>query len=300
VISVSAGNYHSLALKCDGTVVAWGGNDDGECDVPEGLNNVVAISAGGMHNLALKADGTVMTWGWNGEGQCDLPSNLTGVSAIAAGWQHSLAVQSDGEVVAWGGRAPWDPNGMLQDPPEGLNDVVAIAASNSNVALFDTVNHPPVAATYNLITTRGVSKTLTRFQLHQICSDPDWDTFIITAVSPSSAAGGRAQINGNTISYVPPLDFIGADSFTYTVRDCRGASSEGTVNITVQDGGPVVGDLNNDGCVDRRDLTVLMSKIQARSRDLTYDLNGDGKVDVADARFLVLHFTNPDGSPCPP
>jgi hypothetical protein len=31
---------------------------------------------------------------------------------------------------------------------------------------------------------------------------------------------------------------------------------------------------------------------------LTYDLNGDGKVDVADARFLTLQFTNPGGAPC--
>jgi len=61
-----------------------------------------------------------------------------------------------------------------------------------------------------------------------------------------------------------------------------------------------LGDLNNDGCVDRADLTLLMTKIQARSKDLSFDLNGDGKVDVADARFLVLHFSNRDGSPCTP
>jgi hypothetical protein len=67
------------------------------------------------------------------------------------------------------------------------------------------------------------------------------------------------------------------------------------------DCGPVAfGDLNNDGCVDQSDLSTLMTQIRAHSKSHTYDLNGDGNVDIADARFLVLHFTNPDGSPCAP
>jgi hypothetical protein len=61
-----------------------------------------------------------------------------------------------------------------------------------------------------------------------------------------------------------------------------------------------VGDVNFDGCVDRADLTYLLAQLRARSSDPRYDLNGDGKVDIADARFLVLHFTNPNGSSCPP
>jgi hypothetical protein len=58
------------------------------------------------------------------------------------------------------------------------------------------------------------------------------------------------------------------------------------------------GDLNSDGCVDRADLAILMGRL--RWNDLTYDLNGDGKLDIADARYLVLHFTNPGGGPCAP
>jgi hypothetical protein len=61
-----------------------------------------------------------------------------------------------------------------------------------------------------------------------------------------------------------------------------------------------IADLNGDGCIDRTDLNLLLTKIRARSTDLTYDLNGDGKVDIADARFLVLQFTNPGGAPCLP
>ena len=41
----------------------------------------------------------------------------------------------------------------------------------------------------------------------------------------------------------------------------------------------------------------MMAKIRVRSTDLAYDLNGDGKIDVADARWLALHFTTPEETP---
>jgi alpha-tubulin suppressor-like RCC1 family protein len=53
VMAISAGTAHSLALKNDGTVVAWGDNSSGQTNLPVGLTNVTAISAGGSHNLAV-------------------------------------------------------------------------------------------------------------------------------------------------------------------------------------------------------------------------------------------------------
>ena len=48
-----------------GTVAAWGDDSQGQCDVPGGLSNVVAVAGGGAHSLALRADGTVAAWGDN-------------------------------------------------------------------------------------------------------------------------------------------------------------------------------------------------------------------------------------------
>ncbi|MCM8828510.1 MAG: hypothetical protein NC902_04400, partial [Candidatus Omnitrophica bacterium] len=70
--AIAAGWAHTVALKGDGTVVAWGDNWDGQCYVPAGLTNVVAIAAGGAHTVALKGDGTVVAWGDNWYGQCDV------------------------------------------------------------------------------------------------------------------------------------------------------------------------------------------------------------------------------------
>ena len=90
VTRIAAGDSHSLALKADGTVVAWGKLQDvytdfGQCDVPSGLSGVTAIAASFAHSLALKGDGTVSAWGCgtasgnsSDHGQCDVPAGLSG------------------------------------------------------------------------------------------------------------------------------------------------------------------------------------------------------------------------------
>ena len=80
-------------LTRGGTVVAWGGNSEGQTTVPAGLSGVVAIAAGGLHTVALKQDGTVVAWGDNGNGQTTVPAGLSGVVAIAAGGSHTVALK---------------------------------------------------------------------------------------------------------------------------------------------------------------------------------------------------------------
>ena len=99
VVAVAAGSYHSLALRADGTVAAWGNNEYGQTTVPAGLTNVVAVAAGGYHSLALRADGMIAVWGYNGYGQTTVPTWLSNVVALAGGYSHSLAVIGVGAPV---------------------------------------------------------------------------------------------------------------------------------------------------------------------------------------------------------
>ena len=134
VVAVAAGTYQSFALCSDGTLAAWGYNDEGELGnggttgslVPVAVDvsgvlagrKVAAIAAGQYHALALCTDGTLISWGYNHRGQLGNSSNtdsaspvaigsfgaLSGkaVKAIAAGASHSLALCSDGTLAVWG------------------------------------------------------------------------------------------------------------------------------------------------------------------------------------------------------
>lgn len=125
VTAVSGGGIYAMALLKNGTVTAWGNNQEGELGdgtttertlpvAVKGLTNVVAISAGTETSLALLSNGTVVAWGDNlsgelGNGSTEPMSTvpvpvqgLSNVVAIIAGENFNFALRSDGTVFAWG------------------------------------------------------------------------------------------------------------------------------------------------------------------------------------------------------
>jgi alpha-tubulin suppressor-like RCC1 family protein len=162
--AIAAGSYHSLALKADATVWAFGRNLNGQLGdgsttnrpspvQVSGLSNVAAIAAGGSHSLALTASGAVMSWGLNTQGQLGdgstvqktSPVAVTGLGstvivAIAAGASHSVALTSTGTVLAWGqntagqlGQGSTSPSSSsTPGQVPGLTGVIAIAAHSDH------------------------------------------------------------------------------------------------------------------------------------------------------------------------
>ncbi|MFN8541130.1 MAG: Ig-like domain repeat protein [Thermomicrobiales bacterium] len=143
IVTIAAGSNHNLALKRDGTVLAWGSDSSGQlgdgtvggaaicgsfgncAPTPQPvvgvggvglLSNIIAVSGGEDHSLALRADGRVIAWGSDFSGQLgdgtrgspertatpQLVPGVTEVIAIAAGPHHSLALKADGTIVSWG------------------------------------------------------------------------------------------------------------------------------------------------------------------------------------------------------
>ncbi len=114
-----------MALKSDGTLWAWGGNDYGQLgdgttasqDTPTQIGSATtwsAIAAGWSHTVGLKPDGTLWAWGYNANGELgdgttvnrNTPTQesaeATNWSAVATGSSHTVGLKSDGTLWAWG------------------------------------------------------------------------------------------------------------------------------------------------------------------------------------------------------
>lgn len=122
---VAAGTYHTLAIKSDGTLWAWGLNDNGQLgdgttvnrNVPVQIGtdaNWASIDAEGYNSMALKSDGSLWSWGSNNNGQIGDGNFGTGVivtSPIQIGsdtdWikieaARTFAIKSNGTLWGWG------------------------------------------------------------------------------------------------------------------------------------------------------------------------------------------------------
>jgi hypothetical protein len=106
-IGLAAGYVHSLALKADGQMVAWGSYDT---NLPA-ATNAAAIAAGhcSSHSLVLEGDGTVVVGGNTGYGLPGIPAS-SNLVAVAGGFYFASGLRADGKVMCWGTNqfvGPW-------------------------------------------------------------------------------------------------------------------------------------------------------------------------------------------------
>jgi len=121
---VSAGLFHTCAVRNEGSVQCWGSNSYGQRDnVPPG--NFTSVDAGAYHNCGIKIDGTVKCWGRNDEGQSE---NQVGLYIqLDAGYNHTCAVRDDNAVRCWGD----DSNGQSSNEPVGRFTRVSAGISHN-------------------------------------------------------------------------------------------------------------------------------------------------------------------------
>lgn len=126
-VAVSAGGQHSMGIRADGSLWAWGNRADGRLGqgVASGAqgtpirvgadNDWVAVSAGGAHSMGIRTDGSLWAWGLNWDGrlgvgdttQRNAPTRVgDGYDwvAVSAGGEHTVGIRADGSFWAWGAR----------------------------------------------------------------------------------------------------------------------------------------------------------------------------------------------------
>ena len=127
VHSAIAASNHTVAIKTDGTVVATGSNDHGQCNV-SGWKDIVEVAVGWGHTVGLRANGTVVATEFTGDqtdnrGQCEI-SDWTNIVSIAANASNTFGVKADGTVIVAGRSIP---------AVSGWTDITAVAASEYHV-----------------------------------------------------------------------------------------------------------------------------------------------------------------------
>ena len=150
MVAIDSNDATMLALRADGTVMAWGYNSkgnvgdaigtEGACgcvdhpvQVP-GIAGALAISAGPYGASALLPDGSIVDWGQNEYGElgngdrflrksCDclgpqMVKGLSGAAETVTGGYHGMALTGQGGAIGWG----YGSEGQLGAPfPPGAN-----------------------------------------------------------------------------------------------------------------------------------------------------------------------------------
>jgi len=129
-VTAAGGGSHSLAIRANGTLYAWGTNGNGQLGdnsattasksspvvVAGGFTDWISISASTSHSLGLRANGTIWTWGSNASGllgdnsattaskssPVQVAGNFVNCNSISAGTTHNIIVRTDGTAWAWG------------------------------------------------------------------------------------------------------------------------------------------------------------------------------------------------------
>lgn len=281
VAAISAGEWHGMALRNDGTVVCWGYNNHGQANSPANNSNFVAISAGSRHSLALRADGTVAAWGAGTTigsaphyGQSMVPAEATNIVAIAAGGRHSLALRADGKVLGWGagtdntgtnfsfGQAII-PDALVMPAGLSLSDPVISASGidinnpGTNLWIYAATNTLGAVgtATRTVYVVDTTPPVLTLLGANPLVH-PYHAAFVDPGAVAADACGGYLPVTVVTNTVNPEV--LGTYGVTYGAADAAGNSATINRTVLVQTAPSFLpGDLDNNGVLDQAEFDAV-------------------------------------------
>lgn len=204
--NIAAGYEHTVAIQSDGTVVATGNNDEGQCEVSD-WTDIVSVYATQGTTIGIKSDGTFCSAG-------TMPSLYGFTNSIAYDLRFgaTLAVKEDGRVVGGctlGGGAP----GNWVSEVENWTDIVAAATSASH--------------------TVGVKEDGTAIAAGDNsagqCEVSDWTDITAVAVGSKFTVGLKSDGTVVTAGDIPELDWTDIVAISAAYGNVIGLKQDGTV-----------------------------------------------------------------------
>ena len=254
IIAIAAGDLHSVALKNDGTVWAWGYNSSGQLGIGTttdsaipvqvpGIAGVIHIAAAGVNTVALKSDGTVWIWGSNASGQLGNSTQvrsltpiqvtgLDGIVAIAAGSRNIAALKSDGSVWEWGDNSSGqNGNGTYINSAIPTQSFINLGIANNPYA---GLWWNPGESGWGMSITQHNAMIFAALYTYDQAGQPTWYVMSSCPIAVNSCKGEIYKVTGGTQPVVPWNGFdkvvSSVGSGTLTFADTNNA----TFNYTLE------------------------------------------------------------------
>ncbi|MGB4924643.1 MAG: hypothetical protein WBO98_10745 [Candidatus Nitrotoga sp.] len=223
IIAIAAGDLHTVALKNDGTVWAWGHNSSGQLGIGTttdstipvqvpGIAGVIRIAAAGGNTVALKNDGTVWVWGYNADGQLGngthvnslVPIQVAGlndVEAIAVGSRNIAALKRDGSVWEWGDNSSGqNGNGTYINSAIPTQSLINLGIANNP---YNGLWWNPDESGWGMSITQHNAMIFAALYTYDQTGQPTWYVMSRCPIAVHSCTGEIYKVMGGTQPVVP-------------------------------------------------------------------------------------------------